>query len=98
MEIKENQVLVKFDCFGSSLRTFDVDDAIGFAVCGDDHVWHWASGKLIGTDRVELSCSEVKNPVAVRYAWANNPVCNLTSLEGLPVTPFRAGKSELPSP
>ena len=89
LEIKAGKAVVTLDCFGSSLRTFDVDEAIGFAVCGDDQVWHWATGKLLGADRVELTCAEVKNPVAVRYAWANNPVCNLTSLEGLPVTPFR---------
>ena len=94
LEIKENHVVVKFDCFGSKLRTFDVDEAVGFAVCGSDHVWHWATGKLLGGDRVELTCAEVKTPVAVRYAWANNPVCNLTSLEGLPVTPFRTDKAE----
>ena len=89
LEIKGDKAVVKLDCFGSSLRTFDVDEAVGFAVCGNDQAWHWASGKLLGADRVELTCAEVKNPVAVRYAWANNPVCNLTSLEGLPVTPFR---------
>jgi sialate O-acetylesterase len=89
MEIKDNKVLVTFDCFGSSLRTFDVEEAIGFAVCGADHAWHWANGKLIGNNQVELTCDEVKSPVAVRYAWANNPVCNLTSMDGLPVTPFR---------
>jgi len=88
-EINEGKVLVKFNCYGSKLRTFGVDEAIGFAVCGADHVWHWASGALQGTDRVELTCKEVQAPVAVRYAWANNPVCNLTSQEGLPVTPFR---------
>jgi sialate O-acetylesterase len=27
--------------------------------------------------------------VAVRYAWADNPICNVYSAEGLPVTPFR---------
>ena len=31
----------------------------------------------------------VPAPVAVRYAWANNPVCNVLSAEGLPLTPFR---------
>jgi sialate O-acetylesterase len=31
----------------------------------------------------------VANPVAVRYAWADNPVCNLFSNDGLPATPFR---------
>ena len=28
-------------------------------------------------------------PVAVRYGWANNPVCNLYNKEGLPASPFR---------
>ena len=94
LEIKDGKAVVTFDCFGSSLRTFDVNEAIGFAVCGSDHIWHWAQGKMLGTNRVELTCREVSNPVAVRYAWADNPVCNLTSLEGLPVTPFRTDKAE----
>ncbi len=97
LTIKPEQVIVKFNCFGSSLRTFDVDEAVGFAVEGKDHTWHWATGKLLGNDRVELACPGVSEPVAVRYAWANNPVCNLTSLEGLPVTPFRTDKPETDS-
>ena len=28
-------------------------------------------------------------PVAVRYAWADNPVCNVYSKDDLPLTPFR---------
>jgi sialate O-acetylesterase len=31
----------------------------------------------------------VPNPVAVRYAWADNPLCNLYNRAGLPATPFR---------
>jgi sialate O-acetylesterase len=31
----------------------------------------------------------VAEPVAVRYAWADNPVCNMYSASGLPLTPFR---------
>jgi hypothetical protein len=31
----------------------------------------------------------VATPVAVRYAWADNPVANLRNIERLPVTPFR---------
>ena len=40
-------------------------------------------------DKVEVWSDEVSDPVAVRYAWADNPVCNLYSAEGLPATPFR---------
>jgi sialate O-acetylesterase len=61
----------------------------GFAVCGEDHVWQWAKGKLNGTTKVEVTSDKVEKPIAVRYAWADNPVCNLFSEQGLPVTPFR---------
>ncbi len=40
-------------------------------------------------DKVEVWSDEVAEPVAVRYAWANNPICNLKNVIGLPVTPFR---------
>jgi sialate O-acetylesterase len=33
--------------------------------------------------------SSVADPVAVRYAWADNPRCNMFSSAGLPLTPFR---------
>ena len=32
---------------------------------------------------------KVKYPVAVRYTWEDNPVCNLYNSEGLPAWPFR---------
>ena len=80
---------VTFDCFGSSLRAFDVAEPVGFAICGEDKVWQWAKGKVVGKDQVELSSDKVPAPVAVRYAWADNPVCNMYSETGLPVTPFR---------
>ncbi len=80
---------VTLDTFGSTLRTFDVTEARGFAVCGADRVWHWATGKLVGPNQVEVTSDKVAAPVAVRYAWADNPVCNLYSADGLPVTPFR---------
>lgn len=95
MNVSGNKITLRFDCFGSSLRTFDVEEAVGFAVCGQDKAWHWAKGRLRGADQVDLSCPEVEKPVAVRYAWADNPVCNVFSKEGLPVTPFRTDDFEM---
>jgi sialate O-acetylesterase len=89
VEINGNKAVVTIDCFGSGLRPFDVTDAVGFAVCGEDKVWHWAKGKIIGNDKVEVSSDQVEKPIAVRYAWGDNPTCNLYSRQGLPVTPFR---------
>jgi sialate O-acetylesterase len=92
--IEGAKATITLDCFGSSLRAFDVVEARGFAVCGADRVWHWATGKVLGKDKVEVSSDAVAAPVAVRYAWADNPVCNLFSAEGLPVTPFRTDDFE----
>ncbi len=89
LAIEGGKAVVTIDCFGSTLRAFDVAEAKGFAVCGEDRKWHWATGKVIAPNKVEVSSSEVAAPIAVRYAWADNPVCNLFSNDGLPVTPFR---------
>lgn len=89
MSIAGNKATITFDTFGSGLRPFDVKDARGFAICGEDKVWHWAKGKIVGKNQVEVWSDEVSAPVAVRYGWADNPVLNLFSDDGLPVTPFR---------
>jgi sialate O-acetylesterase len=93
LEISGNKATVTIDCHGSKLLSFDNKpaDVQGFALCGEDGVWHWAQGKVVGANQnqVELTSAEVAVPVAVRYAWADNPVCNLYSADGLPVTPFR---------
>ena len=89
VEIAGNKATITLDCFGSTLRAFDVAEARGFAICGEDKVWRWANGKVIAPDKVEVWSTEVAAPIAVRYAWADNPVCNLFSNDGLPVTPFR---------
>jgi sialate O-acetylesterase len=60
----------------------------GFAICGPDRVWHWAAARIDGT-RVTVTSPEVEQPVAVRYAWADHPVCNLVNGAGLPAFPFR---------
>jgi sialate O-acetylesterase len=60
----------------------------GFAVAGEDRKWHWANA-LIDGDSVVVRSDQVQKPVAVRYAWANNPVCNLYNGAGLPAVPFR---------
>lgn len=95
LTITSNKMLVTFNCFGSSLRPFGTLKAGGFAVCGTDKAWHWAVGNIVGSNQVELVCQDVGHPVAVRYAWANNPRCNLYSNDGLPVTPFRTDDFEM---
>ncbi len=60
-----------------------------FAIAGADKAWVWADAVIDG-DSVLVSSPQVAQPVAVRYAWANNPSgCNLYNKAGLPATPFR---------
>lgn len=60
----------------------------GFAICGEDRKWVWADAKIDG-DNVIVWSDKVPAPVAVRYAWADNPTCNLYNGAGLPASPFR---------
>ena len=90
MSIEGGTITLSFEHVGSSLYTFDVKTAIGFVVAGEDKVWHSARAQLTSKSTIELICDQVPNPVAVRYAWADNPVANVYSREGLPLTPFRS--------
>lgn len=60
-----------------------------FAVAGPDRKFYWAKAAIRGSQVVVYS-DKVPNPVAVRYAWADNPGdANLYNGEGLPASPFR---------
>ena len=60
----------------------------GFLIAGDDKIWHEAKAEIKGKT-VIVSSSEVAKPMAVRYAWAKFPTCNLYNKEGLPAVSFR---------
>ncbi|MFM7925278.1 MAG: discoidin domain-containing protein, partial [Planctomycetaceae bacterium] len=45
-------------------------------------------------DKVVVSSPKVAGPVAVRYAWADFPLCNLYNREGFPAVPFRTDQFE----
>ena len=59
-----------------------------FVVAGADKQWKPATARIEG-DKVIVSSAEVPKPVAVRYAWSDNPDCNLFNGAGLPASPFR---------
>jgi len=61
----------------------------GFAICGVDRQWKWAQARIEGGDSVVVWSEDVDLPRAVRYAWADNPTCNLFSKAGIPAMPFR---------
>jgi len=61
----------------------------GFQVCGDDHKWQWADAKIAPDGTVAVSSPAVPKPAYVRYAWSDDPTCNLYNGAGLPAAPFR---------
>lgn len=60
----------------------------GFEIAGEDQVFHRANAR-IQRGTVLVSCPEVPHPVAVRYAWANDPDVSLYNSASLPALPFR---------
>lgn len=89
METKDNKITLTFDHTNGGLKAFDIAEVQGFTIAGADQVFHNAKAKIVGSSKVEVWSDEVSQPVAVRYAWADNPICNLYGIGGLPVTPFR---------
>ena len=85
----EGRVRLDFQNVGSGLYTFDVKRPVGFTVAGEDRQFHRAEAALLDSDTIEVWSAQVDQPVAVRYAWADNPVSNVQSRDGLPMTPFR---------
>ncbi len=91
MKIEGNVVRIKFKETGKGLLVKNNYGYVnGFAVASADKKFHWAKAYIQDKNTVVISCDAVENPVAVRYAWANNPHdVNLYNSEGLPADPFR---------
>ena len=91
IRVAGGKAVLTFDHVGGGLDTFDVREVRGFTIAGADQKFVRAEARIVpGTkDTIEVWSDEVAEPVAVRYAWADNPVCNVQSREGLPMTPFR---------
>jgi sialate O-acetylesterase len=74
--------------FAEGLRAAGGGAVRGFAVAGEDRKFVWADAVVEG-ETVVVSSPQVARPAAVRYAWADNPDCNLVNAAGLPASPFR---------
>jgi len=86
--IEGNKIRIYFQHTDGGLKIKDSDKLKGFAIAGSDHRFHWADAVIEGNE-VVVSLPTVEYPVAVRYAWAADPECNLYNGAGLPASPFR---------
>ena len=89
--IRGGRVTVHFANTGRGLVSHGVTDgSVGaFALAGPDRHFVWAQARIEGSHVVVWS-ARVPHPVAVRYAWSQNPAdANLYNRNGLPAAPFR---------
>ena len=73
----------------------DQDVDVGFVLAGKDKKFHHAKAKITQSKedkkpQVEIWCDDVKDPVAVRYAFSNLPIGGLMNARELPAYPFRS--------
>ncbi|MFZ5829150.1 MAG: sialate O-acetylesterase [Planctomycetota bacterium] len=87
MTKRDGKIVIEFNHVAGGLKAKG-DKLEGFAIAGPNQYFHWADAVIEG-DTVVVSSPEVADPVAVRYAWANNPKANLYNQAELPASPFR---------
>ncbi len=89
-----NKATISFNLFGSRLVAKGADTLSQFAIAGADKKFVWAHAIIKG-DKVIVWKEQIEHPVAVRYAWADNPEgANLYNREGLPASSFRTDKDQ----
>ncbi len=89
MRIDGNKIILSFTDTGSGLMAKDNGELKYFAIAGADKKFVWAKARIEG-NKVVVWNDGIAQPVAVRYAWADNPQgADLYNKEGLPASPFR---------
>jgi sialate O-acetylesterase len=96
VKIKDGKAVISFTNTGGGLVAKG-GELKQFAIAGRDkkpvvslsNPFVWANAKIKGK-KVIVWSDKVTDPVAVRYAWADNPEgANLYNKQGLPASPFR---------
>jgi sialate O-acetylesterase len=92
MKRKGNKAIVSFDHIGGGLVSKDNTPLKHFAVAGTNKIFYIADA-IIKEHTIIVSSPDVKEPIAIRYAWKNNPAnLNFYNKDGLPASPFRTDK------
>ena len=87
-QIDGNRVVLSFKHTDGGLVSQGGGALSGFTIAGEDRKFVNANAEIQG-DKVVVWSSAVKNPVGVRFGWANFPLVNLWNGAGLPASPFR---------
>lgn len=91
-KVEGNAIRIALANVGQGLAVCHTDKLQGFAIAGEDRVFHWADAKIDG-DGVVVSNAKVAKPVAVRYGWSRRRAwANLFNKDGLPALSFRTDR------
>lgn len=94
MQVKGNEIHIQFKNAANGLHVKTelkmslVPPLSGFGIAAADGKFVWANARIEGNEIIVYN-DQIKDPVAVRYNWADNPPGNLVNNDGLPAAPFR---------
>lgn len=88
IEIKNDTVIVSFDRTEMWVTAPEFKSKL-FKLAGSDKVFYPAKA-WISRSKVYVTCAEVPNPIAVRYAFDDFVIGDLFDTNGLPVSSFRS--------
>jgi sialate O-acetylesterase len=92
MQVKGNKIILSFKNAGGGLIAKGDKTLHYFSIAGEDKKFIWAKAE-IKKDKVVVWSDGIAKPIAVRYAWADDPEgANLCNKEGLPASPFRTDR------
>lgn len=88
MQKRGDRITISFEKLQCPLRSGRDARLKGFVIAGEDRVFHPADAQIRGNE-VVVTSKEVRDPVAVRYAWGSSTEMDLFNQQGLPASPFR---------
>ncbi len=90
MRVENGRAVLKFvSAYGGLVAKDRYGYVRGFEIAGADRKFYYARAEIRGDETVVWS-DEVKQPVAVRYAWTDAPTdANLFNAAGFPASGFR---------
>ncbi|PIS44876.1 MAG: glycosyl hydrolase family 2, partial [Ignavibacteria bacterium CG08_land_8_20_14_0_20_37_9] len=87
-KISRDKIILSFEYVDGGLLITEDKRETNFLIAGEDRQFKKADIK-IEEKKLVLSNSEIKKPVAVRYAWSNTAEATLFNKKHLPASSFR---------
>lgn len=101
---KQDTMYIVMNHVGDGLAVRNDSDVLaGFVIRGLEGGFVQAKASIVNDSVIAVHSDDVEHPLAVRYGWAKDPICNLINYDQLPASPFRtdvlpSGTSYTPFP